>query len=850
MRKFLFGFLFFAILANATTIKTQQRVYDEGQYIRVSVTEMAGGSKDWIGIYPEGASNDWGNVVDWKWTGGITEGNIFFSGIKTSGSYEARAFFNNSFHTEASYTFSVKSLDQTTTISTQKEIYSPDEAVTVTLSNMIGDDQDWVAIYPKGASNDWGNVLSWRWTGGIKNGDVTLSGVAAEGEYEVRAFFNNSYHTEAIDTFQVLKQEPMSSIKVNEVMASNAHTIIDPDFSAFSDWIELYNSSEQSVDIGGYKLSDTVDEALWTIPDGTVIPAKGYMIFWADEEDTTLENFHTNFKLSGKGEAVALFDREGQLVDSLVFGKQKADISCVHDGDNVAYTLPSPKQKNSLKIDTLSLSDVPTFSVAGGFYDNSQNVTLSGANGAKIYYTTDGSYPTIHAKRYQEPITIDETTMVRAISVEDGKFPSQGVTHTYFINESSTLPVISLTTDNKYLFDDMIGIYTVGANGADKVCGEGQANYMQDWDRPANIEFFDKDKNIGFNQEVTISMSGTCSLERAEKSFSIKADKIYGKKNIAYKIFPDKDIDKFKSIKLRNGGQDWHKAMMRDAMMQRLIKDDTDLDYQAYQPALLFLNGQYWGIYNIREKKNEDYLAANHPGLDDKKVDILYGPSAKVKEGDNIDYKNLIAYLNNHSLVSDENYQVVANQVDIDNYIDYLIVGTYVANYDWLYNNIRYYKEKKDGAKWRWILDDLDSGFNLNYSDPDEFGLHHNTIAYALSEPTEDPAQSWRNKPAYTILTRKLMENATFKDKFIARYHVMLDTTFAPQRVNAMIAQMKAVIEPEMARHIQRWQDDGGYGYAIGYSGKSNWDRYVGYLNEFANDRPDIVRGHLQLLGQ
>ena len=202
MKKIILTILIFISIVEATSIKTQQRHYDEGHYIRVDVTDMAGGSQDWIGIYPAGASNDWENVVDWKWTGGITDGKIFFSGIDDAGLYDVRAFFNNSFDTEASYTFTVDALNLETTVTTNKSLYDAGESITVTLSNMLGDSQDWVGIYPAGSSNDWENVIAWSWSGGIVNGDVSFEGLSA-GEYDVRVFFNNSFAMEASDTFTV-----------------------------------------------------------------------------------------------------------------------------------------------------------------------------------------------------------------------------------------------------------------------------------------------------------------------------------------------------------------------------------------------------------------------------------------------------------------------------------------------------------------------------------------------------------------------------------------------------------------------------------------------------------------------
>jgi len=189
---------------NPVTISTNKAVYSPNESISVTLSNMLGNNKDWIGIYPVGSDNSWGNVRAWKWTGGINDGTITLYGVD-AGEYEVRAFFNNTYTVEAVKTFTVAQEGQNNpvSISTNKAVYSPNESISITLSNMLGDNKDWIGIYPVGSDNSWGNVRAWKWTEGIINGTITLSGLEA-GEYEARAFFNNSYHLETIDTFSVV----------------------------------------------------------------------------------------------------------------------------------------------------------------------------------------------------------------------------------------------------------------------------------------------------------------------------------------------------------------------------------------------------------------------------------------------------------------------------------------------------------------------------------------------------------------------------------------------------------------------------------------------------------------------
>lgn len=200
-KKILISLILLVSFIQAASIQSHQVNYTEGQPMTFTVSEMAGNTNDWIGIYPQGSNNDWSNVVAWKWTQGKINGDIRFSSIP-AGNYEVRAFFNNSYKVEATDTFSVQAAVYDTTITTAQDIFDAKQPITVSLAHMSGDSKDWVGIYPVGSSNSWNNVVAWAWTGGIINGDITLDGVPA-GNYEARAFFYNSYKVEATDTFSV-----------------------------------------------------------------------------------------------------------------------------------------------------------------------------------------------------------------------------------------------------------------------------------------------------------------------------------------------------------------------------------------------------------------------------------------------------------------------------------------------------------------------------------------------------------------------------------------------------------------------------------------------------------------------
>lgn len=858
IRVFLISVLFSSMLFGVS-INTSKNSYVQGGQITVNVSDLprvsdceevpneprkSGSNKksqcSWIGLFSAYDDSKASNLLAYQYTGDGREGTFTFDGLSYIDEYEVRVFYNNNYKEKAFHPFEVVKNDvigEKVQLKTTKESFNVDEVISVDVSGLPGNSDDWIGIFYAFDESEEKHLISKIETKGAKSGTFSISALDYADKYEVRVFFNGSFHEEDYYPFEVVEGGgDVNNVIINEVMAFNAHTILDSDFSDFSDWIELYNGGNKSVDLGGFKLSDKLDEASWTIPNGTFIGPNEYMLFWADKENMSGLNHHTDFSLKGKGEAVALFDKNGLLVDSIEFGTQKADISCKKENGNIVYMHPTPGAKNSASLPVLALSSVVTYSMNGGFYNGAQSLTLSASNGAKIYYTVDESYPTLGSKVYNGAIMIDKTMVVRAMSVEAGKFPSVHKTHTFLINESSTLPVVSLTTDEKYLWDPMIGIYDKGINGIASVCEEGVANYNQDWKRPANIEFFDKNGNLGFNQEISLEISGNCSRINAQKALGIKANDKYGEESINYKIFDGKPIDTFHGFKLRSSGQDWWKTIFRDAMIQQLVKDDLDVDYQEYEPALVFLNGEYWGIYNMREYRNEKFIASNH-NLSPKKIDVLYGSGeeTEVKNGSADNYNALLAYIQNNDLSDNSRYNYVADRMQIGNYIDYMISQIYSSNYDWPGNNIRYWREQKDGAKWRWMMDDQDVAFNL-FDEDDNKGLYYNMLVHATNPNSAD----WRNPPASTVLMRNLLKNEGFKNAFVARYDTLLTSTFAPATVKALINKMKDGINREMPRHIATWGDAGP-----DYVDMDAWNTYIDVMLNFADERPAIVREHL-----
>lgn len=461
------------------------------------------------------------------------------------------------------------------------------------------------------------------------------------------------------------------------------------------------------------------------------------------------------------------------------------------------------------------------FSQAGGFFD--QPVTLAlDAGGAVIYYTTDGSYPTVRSARYTRPIVLEKTTVVRALA-RRGNIVGRALGHTYFVGEpSSSLPVVSVAIDPGILFDPETGIMMDGP-GTDSVSmHKPGANFWSRREFPCHTEIFEDDKKCVHNSGSGLRIFGGYSRIFPQKSIVLVAHDRYGKKFFRHRIFGPDQPKKFKYLVLRNGGSDFAGAHFRDELMNRLT-DGWGIEKQAFRPAQLYLNGQYWGIYHIREKINARFLE-DHADVDRDSLDLMEHQRS-VRHGSGRHYQRMLDYIRDHDLADSAHYAWVRSQMDVENFMDYQIAQMYCDNTD-AGGNIRYWRPKRPGGRWRWILFDTDWGFGLY--NPQAW--QHDAVAFF----TEPDGPRWPNPPWSTFLLRNLLRNREFKQQFVNRFCDRLNTAFEPQRVLAEIAWFESLLGPEMPGHLQRWRQS-----------ETTWRRNLDILREFAEKRPDFLRSTL-----
>lgn len=592
---------------------------------------------------------------------------------------------------------------------------------------------------------------------------------------------------------------------------------------------------------------------------------------------------HANFKLSASGEAVILKAADGSVVDSVKFISLAEDQSYGRKTDGASefetFTKSTPLGANT---NGTILVKAPVFSKQGGFYTEAFDLQItSEVPEAKIYYTTDGSDPVPGASgttQYSSSIKIKsragdanvlsmvqnisndmwnpwkapngevfKCTTLKAVVVREDGSKSKIVTHSYFVDPDMktryTLPVISLVTDYDNLFDPTTGIYM-------KLNSEQTG---EEWERPAHIEFFENDGTIGFSQYIGVRMHGAWSRKYPQKSFRLYADGDYGdSKEFKYEIFPGltkkgngKNLKSFERLILRDAGNDWMYAYMRDEMLQSLVSHIKGLDTQAVRPAILFLNGEYWGTYYIRERYDKEYLE-DHYNLEGDNVALLdVFDVCEAQEGtaeDAASYTNdVIKYLQSNSITQAGTYEYIKTKIDVDNFINYYVSEIFFGNTDWPGNNVSVWRYKtEDGeyhpeapygqdGRWRWLLKDTDYSFGIYNK-----SVTHDTLRFAAGDTSEGYANaSWA-----TFLFKNLLQNTEFRNKFINCFADQLNTSFVSDRVIQFINNFEATLSPEMLEHANRWQ----YIKMTATTAKdTTWSQNVQVMRDYAKNRPSNV---------
>lgn len=662
-----------------------------------------------------------------------------------------------------------------------------------------------------------------------------------------------------------------SNIIINEFLASNAHVNYDPDYRNYSDWIELFNNENYSISLGGYYITDDLDEPYkYSIPAGIEIAPKGHLLLFADGEQNGI---HLNFQLSQEGEQIGLFNPVGMVVDTVSFGEQVTDISFARDPSNTSVWLfnadPTPCSENSpggFVANTTTAT--PVFSHESGFYSVSLFLELSADDYAEIRYTLDGSEPSKNSNLYYESINIvdrsgepnyfsniptnnqvetsfkmweppneivNKATVVRARAFSNNELPSDIVTKTYFIGSDlassySSIPVISLISNEKHFFSDSTGIYVPGETRAYE---EYRENYFHDWDRPAHVEYFDESGVLQFSQGAEIAIQGSTSQLNPQKGLHIKSNKKFGYISFDYPLFSTSassanDIISSKRFILRAWGYpSWHRGMVNDALAQTHYAESS-LAIQDYKPIVLFINGEYWGLHELREANKNPYYFQEHYGVDPDNpgIDLLVGSlnNYTIDEGDDIHWQNLIGFIETNDLSVEENYNFLKTQIDIDNFIDYVGHCVFFGKTDWPEQNEAFWRPRTLGGKWKWIQYDMDSAITINsYNMFDHIILGSSVLTFGKND-----------RPPHALFLR-LIQNNDFKYQFINWFLDRIYSDFKTDILRTRFDAMLNELYPHLEEHQSRWPGSG-----------EGLNAATQFIRRFYVERADTLISHIK----
>ena len=620
------------------------------------------------------------------------------------------------------------------------------------------------------------------------------------------------------------------------------------EFGGSTDWVELHNSTGSAVSLAGYGLSNNPkNPAKWVFPDISIEPGEYLLLYATGSADKAQKkNLKLNFCISSTGEALFFFDPNGKLIDKLSAGRMRSGQSYGRDGSDNRYYYadPTPGAQNGKGYE--GITQLPAFSVTPGIYDNAVTVAITAGEGETIRYTTDCTTPNASSEVYSGELSISKNSVIRAAAFRDGYLSGDVATATYLFRSDGVnhaLPVVTLVTDPDNLWNSKTGIYATGdqfdpdaASYADtlqsatyyqaKFATEEQVDTI--WEKPAAFSLFDDNGKQVFTQNVGIRIAGSFGRGRAQKGFNVIARKEYGKGSMEYPFFENRPYKEYKAVVLRAGAQDQNRSKIRDELASGLLEGtDINILYQAYRPTVLYLNGEYWGVYFMKEKRNR-FFVAQHENTENN-VDLAIGKGFKQRTyGDNSDWVSLYEYATSHDLSSAEAYAYVSERMDVDSFRDYMIAEIYNGNTDTY--NFQYYRLK--GGKWKFIFYDFCWGFQ---------SPGHETLAFRMGKTPSDVCSA--------KLFAAMLQNKGWRDSFCRRFGELLNTAFAPERVSALIEELYGYVEPEIKREREKFNKDTFMGVK---QPNTNLGTYEGFqseiskLKDFAQKRPEEIKRQLQ----
>lgn len=618
---------------------------------------------------------------------------------------------------------------------------------------------------------------------------VTLGGDMSYGLYNGKwYYYQNPSMGLDNDNNYILDVDNSRDIIINEVSSLN------------EEFIELKNVTKNSINLKKYSIKDKSGKEM-NFPD-VEISGGGYLVVYgSDEYSYSKGKIYAGFHINNSSEEIYLY-KNNVLIDTFYGGKLDSGVSKgLNDNNEVVYFKNKTMGSSNSKTYFLGYADEVEYSIMGGYVDKGSRLELKTSDGSEIYYTIDGSFPTKSSLKYKGYITIDKTMVVKAVSYKDNYIESSVVSRTFFVGREHDMPVVSISTNRNNLF----GSYGI------------ISNYYGNNKKKISFEFYESDGSLGVSFTGEMRLSGMDSREKEQKSMAIYLKKEYGLSSVSYPFFKYNQVNKYSSFTLRNSGEDPLGIRIQDTVLTYMLQGEMDIDLQDYRAVVVYVNGEYYGLYNMRERLNGDYLESY--GMDKDNSTLIKYTTAK--SGNVSEYNNLYNYIINHNVKDKDVYEYLESQIDMQELVNYMIVESFYGNTD--LGNIRYYKV--ENGKWRWMLYDLDWSLwnaGLDYSYP----VVNKKI----------PAATY----LYSIIdiTRRLYQNSEFRELYLSSFGKYLKTTFLPSRVDEIIDEVSKEIENEISYHISRWKDN--------VKSVSEWKNNINLFKERYHNRYNYVVNNIK----
>jgi hypothetical protein len=531
---------------------------------------------------------------------------------------------------------------------------------------------------------------------------------------------------------------------------------------------------------------------------------------------------HASFKLGDGDDAVTLTTPNGQRAATLSLPPCPPDATvgvAANALGQVLFARATPGTANVAK-PHVGWAGAPRLAKPPGVYGEAIDLLITPPDfQGEVRYTLDGSVPGPETERTDGPLRLAKPTVVRARVFRDGQLPGPVVTVSYLIGEPARFPVVSISTAPGNLFDGDRGIYT----------GD---NASREWERPAFFEWFEPGGRRAIGQDVGLRIHGGWSRHYDQKSLRLYARDRYGERAFDHRFFPELEIGAFRRLLLRNSGNGWKLAFMRDAIGHELVAG-MGLDSQAWRPSVVYLNGRYWGIHNLRERIDRHTLASHH-GVAPDEIDLLQNG---IRAGDKEHWKRLEELFTGPAETPAGWMAALEPFVDLDNLFDYVIAEVFLDNRDWPLNNQQPWRPRTANGRWRWIPYDMDGILGTGGRRPWVNSLRGKILYLPVKQP-----------PLFVSMMQALLKEPRGRERFVHRYTTHMQTTLSRARLLRVIDDKQAILAPEMARHIARWQptETSSPQSALPLRNTGDWLAEVQVLRDYAEARHEHVWADLQ----